>query len=167
MKTKFLVVLLVFFSLIASVMAEEPTKVQPRTEAVDSTENDFSFSKSWKVIKDVSPTEFQVKDLEFVTFVKEGELLVNYKVARKRAIGLKANFGIADAQYLLEHQKEIPAEFFETEERIVFPGTLLRDKGGSLMVGYLFLGIDGRWHGAFRGIYGPWGSHEYLARRKK
>ncbi len=96
--------------------------------------------KGWTVVEDIEPSKFQVKDLEFISFLEKGEEYVKGEVLRQRAVKLKANLGLCDGKYLLEHQDEIPAKL-RGKKYIVLSGTLLRDSGGGLHVPYL------RWHG--------------------
>ncbi len=78
--------------------------------------------KGWNIVEDVGASEFKVKDLELVSFLKEGEEGVSGEKLRRRAVKLKANFGLEDAKYVLDHQAEIPVEF--RGKYIMFPGTL-------------------------------------------
>lgn len=125
--------------------------------------------KGWRVAvinsvpQDVAPTEFKVSDLELVSFMKSSKSCVSGKVMRKRAINLKANLGLADAKYILDHQAEIPVEF--RNKRIVFPGTLLCTPDGNLHVACLFW-HDGRWCLLFYRLAFDWRDHDRLARRK-
>ncbi len=119
--------------------------------------------KEWVVVEDVQPSKFQVKDMEMVSFLETGEDYVKGEVMRKRAVGLKANLGLADAKYLLDHQAEIPLEF--QNKYIVFPGTVLRGSGGGLHVPCL--GWDGdRWVLNFFWVDGGFRDFGRLARSK-
>ncbi len=108
----------------------------------------FKFDKThdgWKLLEDVGfiPEIKSVKDLILTTFLKSGEDSINGEELVSRARGeLKANYGQIHAEYLLEHQAEIPQEF--RKYYLVFPGTIWRGPGGRRCVPYLYWG-GGRW----------------------
>jgi len=95
-----------------------------------------------EIIEDVKPSKFQVKNLKFVPFLKEGEDCVKGEVMRERAIGLQANLGLDDLKFVLDDEDEIPAELMD--KLLVFAGTILRDCDGNLCVACLS-GVVGRW----------------------
>ncbi|MBI5023041.1 MAG: hypothetical protein HZC05_02650, partial [Candidatus Magasanikbacteria bacterium] len=99
-------------------------------------------SYGYTVVEDVAPTLKSVSDLELVSFLEPGEPFVTGSVIRQRAVTLKANLGLVDAKYLLDHQSEIPTEF--RSNLLVFAGTLLRDSYGRLPLAYLCW-PGGRW----------------------
>ncbi len=117
--------------------------------------------KGWMVIEDVVPsTTLDVSKLKFRSFLKDGELWVNGKVLRKRAVELKGNLGLTDAKRFLAEQGKIPAK--PRDFYIVFPGTVLRDFVGRLRVPYLdFHG--GRWVLDFNWLVGGWVDGGHLA----
>jgi hypothetical protein len=78
--------------------------------------------KGWKIVENVEATEFEVKDLELVSVLKDGEESVEGDEMRRRAVSLMANLGLDDAMYIFDHQAEIPPEF--RGKYILFPGTL-------------------------------------------
>ncbi|TSC84381.1 MAG: hypothetical protein G01um101413_676 [Parcubacteria group bacterium Gr01-1014_13] len=78
--------------------------------------------KGWAIVENVKPSKFEVKDLELVSILKDGEESVDGDTMRQRATNLKANFGLDDAKYILDHQAEIPVEF--RGKYLIFPGTL-------------------------------------------
>ncbi len=117
----------------------------------------------WEIIEDVAPTDFKISDLEMVPFLEGGESYINGEVLRQRAVGLKANLGLADAKYFLDHQAEIPVEF--QSEYLVFTGTLLRDPDGNLLVAGLSWS-GGRWELAFRSLVLVWRGYHRLLRCK-
>lgn len=117
----------------------------------------------WEIVEDVEPSKFQIKDLEMVSFLENGEEYVKGEVLRKRAVGLKANLGLADAKYILDYQAEIPPEF--RTKYFVFPGTLLRSPDGDLRVAYL--GWDGeRWCHNFNWVDVDFSVSDRLVRSK-
>lgn len=118
----------------------------------------------YTVEEDVEPSKFQVKNLEMVSFLENGENYVKGEKMRQRAVGLKANLGLADAKYVLEHQAEIPPEF-RNNKYLVFTGTLLRDPDGSLHMADLRW--DGqRWLLGFYWVARVWFDHDRLVRSK-
>lgn len=66
--------------------------------------------KGWTIVEDVEPSQFDIKDLEFLTPLKNGEFSITSNEVRKRAIEMKGNLGLDDAAYFLKHQKDIPEE---------------------------------------------------------
>ncbi len=84
------------------------------------------YGNPWVVVEDVLPSNFKVEDLEFVSFLKDGELRVNNETMQKRARELKANFGLVDGKRLLERQDNIPAKL-RGKFLILLPGTILYD----------------------------------------
>ena len=120
--------------------------------------------KKWGVVEDVSPFEFKVKDLEFISFLEKGEDYIGGEEMRKRAVGLKANLGLADAKYLLDHKAEIPAKL-RGKKYIVLPGTVLRDSVGDLLVPYLGW-RGGRWVLDFNWVDNAFNGYDVLARSK-
>lgn len=90
----------------------------------------------YTVLEDLAkPTEFAVKDLEFIPVLKDGELPITGDVMRDRAVTLKANFGLCDVPRLLDQQADIPVEL--QDKYIVLAATKLRDRDGNLYVAYL------------------------------
>lgn len=92
--------------------------------------------KGWTVVKDVEPSEFNVSDLEFISFLEGDEQFVAGDVMRKRAVMLRGNMGLCDVNRILKCQNEIPEDI--RGKRIVLPGTVLRNPAGDLLVPYLF-----------------------------
>src|SRR3989338_7437628 len=75
--------------------------------------------KGWTLVEDVTPTEFEVQDLEFIPFLEAGESGISGRVMRERSLKLMANLGLDDAIRVLKDQTEIPAvmqDYF-----IIFP----------------------------------------------
>jgi len=107
----------------------------------------------YEVIEDVEPSQFQVKDLKLVPFLEDGENYVDGEELRQRAKKLKANLGLADAKFIMDHQNEIPTEF--RDKYLVFTGTLLHSLGGELSVAYLSWS-RGRWYLSFYWLGHGW-----------
>lgn len=98
--------------------------------------------KGWKPVENVKPSKFEVKDLELVSFLENGEESIKGEVMHQRAIRLRANLGLEDVKYILDHQAEIPVEF--RGKFLLFPGTLF----DCLHIVCLFW-KDGEWCPAF------------------
>jgi len=100
--------------------------------------------KGWEIVEDVKPSKFEVKDLELVSFLEKDkdEESVKGEVVRQRAVSLRANLGLDDAKYVLDHQIEIPVEF--RGKFLLFPGTLF----DCLHIVCLFW-KDGQWQPCF------------------
>ncbi|MDP3244661.1 MAG: hypothetical protein Q8M83_03310 [bacterium] len=120
--------------------------------------------EGWEVVEDVTPTQFQIADLEFVSFLKKGESYISGKEMRSRAIKLKANLGLRDTRYLLEHQDEIPAGL--RDKYLVFPGTVLRRRPfGDLFVTCLCW-VGDRWVQDWHWVGHDFGGYYVLPRGK-
>jgi hypothetical protein len=114
--------------------------------------------------EDVEPTVKSVADLELVYFLKPNDDgRITGQVMRQRAVTLKANLGLSDAKYLLDHQSEISPEF--RGKVLVFVGTLLRGSNGRLYVAGLYWD-DGRWCLDFYWLDDDWRGGFCLARCK-
>lgn len=120
--------------------------------------------QGWMVVEDVAPSKFHVKELEFISFLNQGESSINCEVIRQRAVTLKANLGLVDGKRILAEQDKLPVEL--RDKYIVLPGTLLRAPDGLLRVAYLFWD-GGRWCLSFRWLGCDWVGHVRLARRRK
>lgn len=101
----------------------------------------------------LAPTDFHVKDLEFVPFLEGDETVVSGDTMRSRAVRINANFGLCDAPRLLDQQADIPAEL--QGKYIVLAATKLRGRYGGLYVACLVFG-GGRWFLYFYGLDVDW-----------
>ena len=115
--------------------------------------------------EDVEPSQFQVKDIEYIDFLKGNDPYSGGGM-RWYASRLKANLGLVDGIYILEHQDEIPEEM--QYRYIMLPGTLLRDStGGSVGIAYLYQhGNSKQWVMGFRWPKHRWEAYCRLARCK-
>lgn len=93
----------------------------PRNPVASIFTNDKT-KEGWTLFKNVSRRITSVRDLELVSFLKKGEYRVKGATVERRAAELNADLGQEDAEYLLEHQDEIPIEF--QKYRLIFPGTV-------------------------------------------
>jgi hypothetical protein len=107
----------------------------------------------WEIVEDVKPSQLEGKTLEMISCLYDGDDYVDGKIMRQRAFDHNANLGLADAQYLLDHQDQIPVEF--RGKVFVFAGTLLRNHVGLLLVACLFFG-GGCWYLDFRRLDDDW-----------
>lgn len=102
----------------------------------------------WELLEDVDFTLIGPL-LELVPFLKAGEDSIGGEEMVRRARGeLRANLGQRYAEYLLEHQQEIPKEF--RKYYIVFTGTIWCHPPGRPRVAYLHWNgeqwvLDFRW----------------------
>jgi len=119
--------------------------------------------KGWEVVEDVAPTDFQVGDLEFISFLEGNETSVGSETMRSRAVVLKANLGLADGKRILAEQEKIPVELRGCI--IVLPGTVLRSPDGCLRVADLYWNGN-RWCLFHHWIVSDWGGRDRLARNK-
>lgn len=119
----------------------------------------------WTLLENVARRITSVRDLELVPFLKGGETsVIGEEMARRARVELDANLGQEDAEFLLAHQDEIPAEF--QKYYLVFPGTVWRFSGGCRCVpcfdwGGLRWVLDFFWLGC------GWGSDGRLVRPRK
>lgn len=121
--------------------------------------------EGWTLVENVEGLgEVAIADLELVSFVREGEPSVSGEEMRKRAKELNANLGQFAAEYLLEHQNEIPVEW--RSSYLVFPRTVWRRRDGFLFVPYLFWS-GGRWSLLFSWLEDRWLSGARLVRPRK
>lgn len=123
----------------------------------------FRFDKSkdgWTLVEDEG-SQLSVSGLEIVSFLKKVESSVSGESMRERAKELGANFGQRQAEYLLDHQAEIPAKW--RDYYLVFPGTLWRASCGGLGVPCLAW-LSGRWCLLFGWLDGGWGSRVRVLR---
>lgn len=112
--------------------------------------------KEYEVIEDQEPTG----KTEF-SFVKFTDEYIETEKMIKKSKEMNCYFGIAEAEYLLDHQDKIPKEL--QDNYIVFPATILRSPGGDLYVPYLYFDGD-RWVLVFRWESGDWGSRGRFAK---
>ncbi|MEX1061791.1 MAG: hypothetical protein WEC39_01625 [Patescibacteria group bacterium] len=126
----------------------------------------FRFDKredGWELAEDqeiVVPASL----LEATTFLRRGESSISGEEMRRRSVELGANLGQRQAEYLLDHQEEIPKEW--RAFYLVFPGTFWRDRDGDLEVPCLRC-YGGRWNLHFFWLGGDWGSSARLVRARK
>ena len=95
----------------------------------------------WELIAHVSRRITSVSDVEPISFLRKGEDVVRgYDLIGRALYEFDAAFGQEDAEWLLEHQKDIPAELRNCY--IFFPGTIRRPPDGILRFPCLYW--DGR-----------------------
>ena len=102
-----------------------------------------NITKGWTLLEDTKESKesiVSIDKLEPVPFLKDGEAYVDGEELARRGLELHANLGQTHAEYMLEHQAEIPKEF--RKYVLVFPGTKWRDRDGDRYVPYLYW--DGR-----------------------
>ena len=121
--------------------------------------------EGWKLLEDVPCSITSIKDLELVPFLKDGEssILGEELVVRARE-EFKINYGQHDAEWLLEHQDEIPEEF--RKYYLVFTGTVWGDSYGYRHVAYLNFNGE-RWCLHFDGLAYDFDSYDRLPRPRK
>ena len=118
--------------------------------------------EGWKLLEHTPRRINSVTDLELVPILKSGETYVNGEEMLRRAREeFNANLGQEDAEWLLEHQNEIPKEW--RSHYLTFTGTLWRGDGGSRGVSCLHW-HGGRWRLDFGWLEGGWGSDDRVLR---
>lgn len=126
----------------------------------------FRFDKrqdGWKLLEN-TPRRLTSANIEGISFLKGKEPCINGEEMARRAVTLDANLGQEDAEYLLEHQDEIPAELRGLY--LVFPGTKWRDADGCRRVPFLSW-YDGQWILYFYWLDYVWNSYDRLVRPLK
>ncbi len=88
----------------------------------------------WCLVED-SLGVVEISNLEIIPFLRGDEGSISGGELHKRALELGGNFGQRQAEYLFEHEDEIPVGW--RDYYLVFPGTLLRTPDGYLLVPYL------------------------------
>ena len=122
--------------------------------------------EGWELVEPGSKrTINSVSNLELVSFLKSGESSINgEEMVRRARKELDANLGQEDAEWLLEHQNEIPAEL--RKFYLTFPGTVWRGSGGSRRVPCLDWDGD-RWCLFFGWLRSDWLSGDRALRPRK
>lgn len=105
--------------------------------------------EGWKLLQHTPRRLTSVIDLELVLFLKQGENSVGgEEMVRRARFELDANYGQEDAEWLLKHQEEIPAEF--RKFYITFVATVWQDSYGIRHVPCLY------WYGKRWILYFHW-----------
>ncbi|MBI2033928.1 MAG: hypothetical protein HYT13_02415 [Candidatus Liptonbacteria bacterium] len=121
--------------------------------------------EGWTLIENTPRRITSVRDLEIVPFLKKGESYVNgEEMVRRARVEFDANYGQEDAEYVLEHEAEIPKEF--RPYYLVFPGTVWQASRGGRHVPYLD-GDGSRWSLDWDWLRGAWGLSGRLVRPRK
>lgn len=120
--------------------------------------------KDWDVLEDCGfdPSLSVPANLEFVSFVPDGQNYVNGEEMVRLARERRANFGLQHGAWLLEHEEEIP----EGCDFIPLPGTILRDPAGDRGVADLHR-YRGRWNLHFHYLADGWHRNDRLLRPRK
>jgi len=125
--------------------------------------------EGYEVLEDVERHEFKVSDLEFPSFLRDGDGgYIDGELMRKRAVEIVANYGLSDVPTLLGKDGKglgIPEEL-RGNNYIVLSGTLLRDPDGGLCVPFLYWSGD-RWILLFRQFGLGWYGDGRLVRSKQ
>lgn len=108
--------------------------------------------------------KFSAKELELVSLLGKGESHIAGEEMMKRSKSLKANLNQHHAEYLLEHQDEIPKEW--RSYSLVFSGTVWRGSYGDRRVACLYWGGK-RWILYFYWLAIGWRSDDRLVRPRR
>ncbi len=132
---------------------------------VDPMKADTTLSRDmrkegWTLTEKVSRKIASITDLKLVPILKKGETSINgEEMVRRARKELNANLGQEDAEWLLEHQSEIPKEW--RSYYLTFPGTVWRDSFGRRRVTFLHWRGQ-RWYLDFRWLGHGWCSDDRL-----
>ena len=133
-------------------------------EPIDTFLRDMR-KEGWTLLENSPRRPISVTDLDLVPFLRNGESNIEGEEMLRRArTDLNANYGQEDAEFLLEHQAEIPVEF--RKFYLVFPATVWRGSGGGRDVSYLYWD-GGRWFLDFGWLGSVWRSGCRLVRPRK
>ena len=119
----------------------------------------------WELVEDVLEEAVPASRLELVSFLRRGESRVSGETWADVAEKQGASLGQRQAEYLLEHQGEIPSKW--RDYYLVFPGTVWRGRDGRLYVPCL------GWHGRqwcclyFHWLENDWYSSDRLVRLRE
>jgi hypothetical protein len=113
----------------------------------------------WKLLEHTPRRLTSASNLEGVAFLKAGEsYILGEEMVRRARIESDTNWSQEDAEYLLEHQEEIPAEL--RNFYLVFTATVWEDSSGRRLVACLFwigepwclsfVRLDDGWYNYFR-----------------
>ena len=112
-------------------------------------------AKGWKILEDAAEShQYSVANLRIVLVHLKGE--ISGHELREYAKKKGAMMSVQCAQYLLDHQEEIPQRW-EKYNRIPFPGTVWRDsryKGALYMVHVFWDCVIRRWRYDFEHLEG-------------
>ncbi len=119
----------------------------------------------WKLLENTPRQITSMHDLELVSFLKQGENSVNgEEMVRRARVELNANYGQEDAEWVLEHQDEIPVEF--RAYYLVFTGTVWQFPRGYRRCAFLRWSGE-RWCLRFFWLDFVWRSGARLVRLRK
>jgi len=120
--------------------------------------------EGWTLLENTTKPIVSIDKLEPVPFLKDSESYVGGEEMARRSLELHANLGQHQAEYMLEHQADIPEEF--RQYVLVFPGTIWRNRDGLRNVPCL--GWDGeRWYLDFGWLRGSFDSDCRLLRSRE
>lgn len=109
--------------------------------------------------------KFEMKDLEYISFVEKGQSPVWGKTMRQRALDMGAGLGFADAKSAMVRSAEIPNEY--RNKSILFPGTRLLSSSSAQVIPRIFRQDDGSWHLGSLTITSFWQHYDILVRLKQ
>ena len=130
-------------------------------QIIDRSPFAFDMNKDgWELQENTEGAQlFLPRLLELAPFLREGEESISGIQLRKRAKEMQANFGQRQAEYLLEHQEQIPGSW--NRYSLLFPGTLWCDRTGEYRIPGLFFGGQ-HWNINFPKFYFNFGTQERL-----
>src|SRR3989344_6191300 len=100
--------------------------------------------EGWEYLKHVKRSITSISKLNLVPVLKKGENCIgSAEMLRRARVELNANLGQEDAEFLLQHQEEIPKKW--RNYYISFPGTVFFRSDGYLGVPSLRWD-GGRWY---------------------
>lgn len=145
----------------------DPEDVARAVQGIVDRGHPFVYDKrkdGWELVEDVDFSAVNPAGLELAPFLKAGENSIGGQEMVRRARELRANLGQRHAEYLLEHQSDIPAEF--RKYYLVFTETIWRHPGGRLDVACLRW-RGGQWVLSFRWLGRGWRSRGRLPRPRE
>lgn len=145
-----------------------PEEVACAVQNIIDRGHPFKYDKrkdGWKLLEDVDFSPIDPTKMELVPILKANESSIGgEEMVRRAREELHVNLGQRHAEFLIEHQAEIPKEF--RKYYIIFTGTIWRLPDGHRFVAYL------RWYGwqwvlDFLWLGNVWSSDDRLARPRE
>ncbi len=119
---------------------------------------------SWNLLEHQPRRITSVADFELIPFLKNGESYIRGEEMLRRARGQNVDLSQEDAEWLLDHQHEIPEEF--RTYYLLFLGSVWQIRNRDCFIPYLHWG-DGKWCLSWVWLGCGWGSEGCFLRLRK
>lgn len=115
-----------------------------------------------KVVEDVTPTEFEIEDLEFISVFQKGDRRLKGSEIRELARAAGAIFGLVDGKRILQNAEKLSPEV--KERSILLFGTMIQTRTGRRKVPFLWF-IEGKWEFEWVWIDHSWAGYSCVVPR--